>query len=216
MSNTAVAYFRTSSATNVGSDKDSLKRQQEAVTSYAAANGVEVVREFYDAAVSGADAIQDREGFSDLLTYVAGNGARTILVENASRFARDLAVQLTGHEMLKQLGYELVPVDAPKHFTDDTPTATMVRQILGAVSEFEKAQVVSKLKAARTRKRVETGKCEGRKSHKELDPALAREAKQLRLLGYSLAKVSELLFEQGHKTSSGKAFAPAQISRLIA
>jgi len=162
------------------------------------------------------DPIQEREGFADLLTYVAGNGARTILVENASRFARDLAVQLTGHEMLKQLGYELIPVDAPKHFTDDTPTATMVRQILGAVSEFEKAQVVSKLKAARTRKRTETGKCEGRKSHKELDPALAREAKQFRLVGYTLAKVSSMLFEQGYKTSSGKAFAPAQISRLIA
>ena len=31
----AVAYFRTSSATNVGPEKDSLKRQREAVLSYA-------------------------------------------------------------------------------------------------------------------------------------------------------------------------------------
>ena len=67
----------------------------------------------------------------------------------------------------------------------------------GAVSEFEKAQVVSKLKAARTRKREETGKYEGRKSHKELDPALAREAKRFRGDGFTLAKVSERLFEQG-------------------
>ena len=213
---TAVAYYRTSSAANVGEDKDSLRRQQEAVLSYADNKDINVVEEFYDAAVSGADPIQDREGFSDLLTYVAGNGARIILVENASRFARDLAVQLTGHEMLKQLGYDLVPVDAPNHFTDDTPTATMVRQILGAVSEFEKAQIVSKLKVARTRKRIETGKCEGRKSHKELDPALAREAKRLRMNGCTLANVSSMLFEQGYKTSSGKAFAPAQISRLVA
>ena len=92
----------------------------------------------------------------------------------------------------------------------------MVRQILGAVSEFEKAQIVSKLKAARTRKREETGKCEGRKSYKEMDPALASEAKQLRGDGYTLAKFSDLLFEQGYKTSSGKGVAPANISRLIA
>ena len=164
MSKTAVAYYRTSSATNVGSDKDSLKRQGDAVHSYAKANGIEIVREFYDAAVSGADPIDVREGFSDLLAYVSGNGARTILVENASRFARDLTVQLTGHSMLKELGYELIPVDAPTHFLDDTPTATMIRSILGAVSQFEKAQLVSKLKAARVRKRKETGKCEGRKS----------------------------------------------------
>ena len=60
MSNTDVANFRTSSATNVGSEKDSLKRQQEAVNAYATANGIDVVREFYDAAVSGADPIQER------------------------------------------------------------------------------------------------------------------------------------------------------------
>jgi DNA invertase Pin-like site-specific DNA recombinase len=125
-------------------------------------------------------------------------------------------VQLTGHEMLKKLGYELVPVDAPNHFTDDTPTVTVVGQILGAVSEFEKAEIVSKLKAARTRKREETGKCEGRKGYKELDPALAREAKRFPKDGFTLAKVSSMLFQRGYKTSSGKAFAPAQISRLIA
>ena len=88
MRQSAVGYYRTSSATNVGADKDSLKRQKEAVHAYAKANNLDVVREFYDEAVSGADALEDREGFSDLLAYVAGNGARTILVENASRFAR--------------------------------------------------------------------------------------------------------------------------------
>jgi hypothetical protein len=93
-----------------------------------------------------------------------------ILVENASRFARDLAVQLAGHSLRKQRGIELVPVDAPNHFTDETPTATMVRQILGAVSEFEKAGVVHKLRVARDAKRAKTGKCEGRKSHAEVNP----------------------------------------------
>ena len=222
MVNLAVAYYRTSSATNVGDDKDSLKRQEEAVMSYAAANGIDVVREFYDAAVSGADPIQDRDGFSDLLAYVANNGARKVLVENAGRFARDLAVQITGHSMLKKLGYELIPVDSPNHFTDDTPTAVMVRQILGAVSEFEKAQVVSKLRAARTRKRMETGKCEGRKSYQEMNPNLVREAKRLRRRNpksgkrYSLQRIARELFEQGYKTSTGKPFASTQIARLLA
>src|SRR5262252_5390264 len=119
MSKTACAYYRTSSATNVGHDKDSLKRQQDAVRAYAAAQGIEIVREFYDAAVSGADPVDSRDGFSDMVRYMLGNGARTVLVENASRFARDLLVQLTGHEYLKRHGIELVPVDAPSHFTED-------------------------------------------------------------------------------------------------
>mgnify|MGYP003737396471 FL=1 len=143
---TAIAYFRTSSATNVGDDKDSLKRQREAVSSYAKRHRLILAREYYDAAVSGADPIDQRPGFSELLTYIHSNGARTILVENASRFARDLAVQLTGHELLKRKGIELIPVDAPDHFTEETPTAVMVRQILGAVSQFEKASLVEKLR----------------------------------------------------------------------
>src|SRR4051795_11950994 len=96
-----VAYFRTSSAANVGSDKDTVQRQRDAVTAYAEAHGLEIVREFYDAAVSGADPVDQRSGFIELLEYVHGNGARTILVENPSRFARDLAVQLAGYDLLK-------------------------------------------------------------------------------------------------------------------
>lgn len=46
---------------------------------------------------------------------------------------------------------------------DDDPTRTLIRQILGAVAQFEKAVIVSKLKAARVRKRRAEGRCEGRK-----------------------------------------------------
>jgi hypothetical protein len=43
-----------------------------------------------------------------------------------------------------------------------------VQQILGAVSEFDKAMVVAKLKGARETKRMIFGeKVEGRKSHAE-------------------------------------------------
>ena len=51
----AIAYLRTSSASNVSSDKDSEKRQRQAITGFAKRNGFELVGEHYDAAVSGAD-----------------------------------------------------------------------------------------------------------------------------------------------------------------
>ena len=52
---------------------------------------------------------------------------------------------------------------------EDTPTAVSVRQVLGAIAQFE-ASLVAKLKAARDRKRAAAGKCEGRKSWAEIDP----------------------------------------------
>jgi DNA invertase Pin-like site-specific DNA recombinase len=145
----AIAYYRTSSATNVGTDKDSLARQKAAVTAYARAHGIRIVDEFYDAAVSGADPIEARPGFLDMLARITGNGVRCILMESANRFARDLIVQETGWRFLQAKGIELIAVDSPEAFLADTPTAVLIRQILGAVSQFEKASLVAKLKVAR-------------------------------------------------------------------
>ncbi len=56
----AVAYLRTSSATNVGADKDSDKRQRAAIEAFARAAGFEIVDSYYDEAVSEADHITAR------------------------------------------------------------------------------------------------------------------------------------------------------------
>ncbi len=158
----AVGYLRTSSATNAGPDKDSQRRQTEAIEAYAKGR-YDVLECFYDAAVCGADPVDSRAGFAALLAYCADQNVSVVLVENASRFARDLIVQLTGHELLQARGIDLVAVDAPTYFTDPSPTATMVRQILGSVAQFEKAMLVAKLRHARDAKRAKTGRCEGRK-----------------------------------------------------
>src|SRR5262249_32084360 len=66
----AISYLRTSSAGNVGADKDSDRRQREAIAAFAKRAGYELVEEFYDAAVSGADAIDSRRGFAAMLKAI--------------------------------------------------------------------------------------------------------------------------------------------------
>jgi DNA invertase Pin-like site-specific DNA recombinase len=68
--------------------------------------------------VSSADPIEARPGFAAMLERIAGasNGARTIIVETANRFARDLIVQETGHRMLKERGIEIIAADSPSAF----------------------------------------------------------------------------------------------------
>ena len=218
----AVAYYRTSSAANVGDDKDSQRRQMEAVHSFAKAKGYEIVSEHYDAAVSGADPIDSRPGFVKMLSYLRGNAARTILVENASRFARDLAVQITGHELLKLEGIELVPVDAPDHFINETPTAVMVRQILGAVSQFEKASIVDKLRKARDHQSAVIGRrIEGRKPYSETLPEMVKEAKRLARRSpktgkrRSLRAIANELAVLGYTRSNGEAYNAQTIKNII-
>ena len=79
----AVAYLRTSSAANVGADKDSDKRQRAAIDAFAKQPGFTIVDEYYDAAVSGADPVDQRPGFAEMLQRLAANGAKTIIVEFA-------------------------------------------------------------------------------------------------------------------------------------
>ena len=81
-------------------DKDSEKRQRHAIEGFAKRGGFEIVAEFYDAAVSGADPIQDRPGFAELLDRIEDNGVRTVIVEDASRFARGLMAQELGITLL--------------------------------------------------------------------------------------------------------------------
>jgi DNA invertase Pin-like site-specific DNA recombinase len=102
---------------NVGTDKDSDRRQRAAIASFARSAGFHVEEEFYDPGVSGADPIETRPGFSALLDRIEGNGIRTVLVEDASRFARDLVTQELGILLLEASsrqrnadGFEVGPV----------------------------------------------------------------------------------------------------------
>jgi DNA invertase Pin-like site-specific DNA recombinase len=218
----AVAYMRTSSAANVGDDRDSERRQRAAIESFARAAGYVITDWFYDAAVKGSDPVTARPGFSAMLDRIAGNGVRTIIVESPDRFARDLAVQLAGHDYLRKLGVTLIPASAPDHFLEDTPTAVLVRQVLGAIAQFEKAATVAKLKAARERSRAEWGKCEGRKSYAERNPALVMAAKKLRaqrepgsVRPPSLRWIAAQLADRGYVTPSGKHYSASAVQSML-
>jgi DNA invertase Pin-like site-specific DNA recombinase len=215
----AVAYMRTSSSTNVGEGKDSDKRQRAAIEAYAKSAGYIIAAGdwFYDAAVKGADAVTVRPGFAAMLERIAGNGVRTIIVESPDRFARDLAVQLAGHDYLKDLGVSLIPASAPDFFLEDTPTAVLVRQVLGAIAQFDKATVVAKLKAARDRKREATGKCEGRKSYAQANPEMVARAVALgdQRPRLSLRQISAELATAGFKTPRGLPYSASAVASML-
>ena len=212
-------YLRTSSATNLGGDSE--ERQKDAIRKFADLQDMEIVSGAYDQAVKGSDSIHEREGFAQLIQYCLDNDVTTILCENASRFARDVIVQELGYRELKKLNLQLIPVDAPDYFTGDSPSLNMIRQLLGAVSEFEKSNLVSKLRGARERIKLRDGKCEGRKNLEEI---LSKDAfatmmkiiKRLREQNKSYASIAGVLADKGYsQPSTGNPYNRSQIMRLI-
>src|SRR5690348_17017161 len=207
----AVGYTRTSSATNVGADKDSEKRQRAAIERFAKRGGFDVVAWFSDPAVSGADPIETRPGFSALLDRIENNGVRTVTVEDASRFARDLVAQELGVLMLIRRGMRVITVSGDDLTEASDPSRIMMRQIAGSFAQYEKARLVRKLREARER----SGKLGGRKSYAQAQPETVALAKQLHAEGLSYRKIAVELAARGHVTGRGKPHVASAVQKML-
>jgi DNA invertase Pin-like site-specific DNA recombinase len=207
--------MRTSSAANVGADKDSERRQRKAIESYAKSAKLTVVDYFYDPAVSGADPIENRPGFAALLDRIETNGVRTVLVEDASRFARDLVAQELGIMTLIRRGVTVLTASGDNLTDVSDPARIMMRQVAGAFAEYEKRRLVSKLRVARERKRAETGRCEGRKPFAEQRPDVVAAAHELKAQGLSYRAISAALASARHLTAGGKPFAASAVQKML-
>ena len=218
----AVSYLRVSGKGQV--DGDGFPRQRETIARYAKAAGFELVGEYRDEGVSGTKDLDDREGLSDLLARIRSNGVRVVLVERADRLARDLIVGELILNQLRELGVKVIAADGGTELTagDDDPTRTLIRQVLGAVAQFEKAVIVSKLKAARMRQRKATGRCDGRKPFGsrpgEADVVAVIQKLRRKPRGgerLSFAAIAERLNAEGHATRTGKPWAPETVRGIV-
>jgi hypothetical protein len=63
----------------------------------------------------------------------------------ASRQGRDQPRDRRGVGRVIGGRHALIAADSPAAFIDHTPTSKMIRQLLGVISEFEKASLVAKL-----------------------------------------------------------------------
>jgi DNA invertase Pin-like site-specific DNA recombinase len=210
----AVSYLRVSSVGQVTGD--GFPRQREAIQTYAERNGVEVVGEFRDEGVSGTVDHGEREGFKALLERIAGNCVRLVLIERPDRLARDLLVQETLLASLIRLGVRVVDASGTDLTDQSDPSRVLIRQVLGAVAQHDRACLVAKLRAARQRKRSATGRCEGRKpfgSRVGEDRGVQR-IRQLRSEGLSVRAVTERLNAEGIPSRSGKSWSFGSVGRI--
>ena len=164
----AVAYLRCSGLGQA--DGDTWDRQRASISKYASRKGLTVddADWFQDVGVSGTKDLGDRPGLAALLDRVETNGVRVVLVENASRLARDLLVSEVILAQLRDAGCTVIDCDSGTDLitdSDDDPTRRLIRQVLGAVAEFDRRVTVLKLRAARERVRRRAGRCEGRKPY---------------------------------------------------
>jgi DNA invertase Pin-like site-specific DNA recombinase len=171
--------------------------------------------------VSGAERLQDRPGFAALLDKIEGNGVRTVIVEDASRFARDLMTQELGIVSLTERGVSVLTAAGENLTETSDPMKKFMRQIAGAFAELEKARLVGKLKHARERIRKERGRCEGRRPHAVANPEAVLLAKRLHRASplngerRSLRRIAAELAAAGHLNERGQPYNPKSIRAMV-
>jgi len=144
-------------------------RQRESIGTFCATR-MHVLGEFFEGGVSGTIDGMERPAFSEMIEAIEcrrqnGEIIDGFVIERLDRLARDLMVQ---EVLLKQCRERDIKVFAADRgelvdlaSDDGDPTRTLIRQVMGALAQWEKSQTVLKLRKAREAIKRKTGRCEG-------------------------------------------------------
>jgi len=210
----AFGYLRVSGKGQV--DGDGFPRQLQAINGYATAHDITIVKVFREKGVTGSKESMDRPAFAEMMTALHSNGVRAIIIEKLDRLARDLMVQEATIADLQKHGFTLRSVAEPDLMATD-PTRILMRQLMGAVAQYDKSQIVLKLRGARMRMRAKEGRCEGRKPYGFYDgeEAVIERMKALRLTGLGFDRIAAQLNTEGLKTRTGARWHGLVVNRVL-
>lgn len=215
----AVSYIRVS---GLGQrDGDGPERQRAAVAKAAKAQRLDLVREFADLGVSGTLEGVDRPGMRELLENL--EGVDVVLVESADRLARDLVVGELLLKLLGEAGVEVIDASGTDlSVLDGDPTRVLIRQLMNALKQFDRSNIVMKLRRSRDMKRAATGRCEGLPPFGELDGE-AEALAELRKLARkprgcdrpTYAEIARRANEAGIRSRSGKPWTRGTVHNVL-
>ncbi len=151
----AAGYIRVST-TGQAEHGTGLAEQRAQIEQYCAEKGIELIAVYEDAGVSGANGIDDRQALPELLADLKAGDFDGVVIVRLDRLARDLMKQETIISHLRDLGAEVASLTEPDLCAQD-PSRKLIRQIMGAVAEYEKDLIVARLAAGRRRKRKTDG-----------------------------------------------------------
>jgi DNA invertase Pin-like site-specific DNA recombinase len=210
---TAFAYLRVSGKGQIKGD--GFPRQIAAIRKYAAERQIRITRVFEEKGIGGATELEDRPELMTMMDALTSNGTRLVLIEKLDRLARKLMVQETIIGDLRKRGFDLVSVMEPDLLENDD-SRTLMRQIFGAVAQYEKAMIVAKLRVARQRMKARTGRCEGLKpfGDKPGEAGVRDRIRSMRKAGATLQSICDALNAEGVATRYGKIWMPMTAARI--
>ena len=195
-----------------------LEVQEQAIGEWAAACDHEIVAWYRDEGVSGSNGLEHRVALADALDALKEGRAEGIVVYRLDRLARDLILQESLLADIHRLGAEAFSTSAAEasYLTDDPddPSRKLIRQVLGAVAEYERAMISLRLRSGRKRKAESGGYAFGsppfgyRAEGRSLVPVAAEQQalhrmRELRTQGATYEAIARTLLQENVPTKRG-------------
>lgn len=215
-----VGYSRVSGQTQV--EGDGFPRQEENIKKFCNAQRLDPKLLFREEGVSGTVEGLDRPAFARALEFIetqrgCGERVEGIVVERMDRLARDLLVQELLIRECRARKIKIFAADRGElvDVVDDAgdPTRKLIRQVLGAVAEWEKSVLVKKLYVARMRCKRWGG-----------DPAYGAKAGEKRVIqfmqsarvqGRSFEQIAKEMNDLGMPSRHGKKWGKKTVARIL-
>jgi DNA invertase Pin-like site-specific DNA recombinase len=221
-----IGYIRVSTVEQVNGF--GLDVQEETIKHFCMANGLRLVEVFRDEGVSGSNGLDSRVGLAEALAMLKAGDAEQLVVYRMDRLARDLLLQETLVQRLREQGTPVRSASEPDLDTDtDDPTKVLIRQIIGAVSQYERAVIKGRMMSGKAAKAARGGFLGGRAPYGwrietgEVLPDAAEQVvvgmiKRLHRDGASLRHIGDELSAAGYRPRDGRAWHPTTVSRILA
>lgn len=217
----AVGYLRVSTDGQVISGLG-LDAQRAAITGAAARLGLSVAQWFTDAGVSGGASLDARPGLLAAIDALRRGDA--LIVAKRDRLGRDVLNVALAERLAQRKGARVV--SAAGEGTDgDGPTDVLMRQMLDAFAQFEKALIGARTRAALQAKRARgyragtvpfgyVADADGRLSPDAGEQRILGRVAELRAAGMTGAAIADALNTQGYRTRQGGGWRQEYVSRL--
>lgn len=158
-----VSYIRVSSKGQI--DGDGPERQRESIARFCTSHKLNLIYEAFES-VSGTTEALAREAFSEMVEMIekrkSSDPIEAVVVERMDRLARDLMVSEILLGELRKRGVKVFCADhgalTDMASNDGDPTRKLLRQMMGALAEWEKSQLVLKLRIGREHAKA-MGRC---------------------------------------------------------
>lgn len=218
-----VGYTRVSTAEQVNGF--GLDVQECAIRDYCKAHGLRLVRVLSDEGQSGSNGLDNRVGLAEALAIAERGAVEGIVVYRLDRLARDLLLQETVMGRMRSAGAEVLSVTEPD-IDSENATRILVRQVLGAIAQYERAVIRGRMMAGKAAKVARGGYGGGRPRFgfraeggtlvpDTEEQAVIALARQLRSDGLSLREIASRLDASGATPKAGGTWHPIQVRRIL-